>query len=152
MGIRVGSYDIATVLQVLRGCGFLMAVVVRRLLILPLIALYFASAFCGEGLHSIVCEHQSHAKAEPCGSHAHEGDCPSHEHGCGWHADHAGPVHDEQACAVCQFLAKAQLTAATNQLAAGRPALSPLAARAPVAPVARPAASYCPRGPPAFSA
>ena len=93
-----------------------MAVVVRRLFVLLLIVLYFASAFCGEGLHSIVCDHSiikhcvtkhgGHAEARHGSSQAHEGDGPSHEHGYGWHADHAGPVHDEQACAVCQFLAK----------------------------------------------
>jgi hypothetical protein len=134
-----------------------MVMLARRLLVLTLIALYFASAFCGEGLHSVICDHRAlghggHAEAEQRCGHGDEGDGPSHQQGYGWHADHAGPVHDEQHCAVCQFLAKAQLTVATIQLAVGRPTQSALAARAPAAPLARPAASYRPRGPPAFSA
>jgi len=147
-----------------------MAVIVRRLLILPLIALYFASAFCGEGLHSLVCNHRfagehsacelgdcalgipghdDHAEAGHCCGHVDEGHSPSET---GWHANPLRPVHDEQGCAVCQFLAKAQLATAANQHTASRPVQSALAARAPVALVIWSAASYDPRGPPAFSA
>jgi hypothetical protein len=129
-----------------------MPLLVRRLLVLPLVALYFVGAFCGEGLHAIVCHHGGHSDAGHCHG---DGDCSSHDsaghQAAGWQHGRAAAIHDEQACAVCQFLAKAQLNVAAKGLGAGLPARPALPVMARSVPRVHVVAPYSPRGPPAFA-